>query len=179
MKSECFAMLRAIGLAGTLLLGACANQPAEESPPVEAPALLSVLAYYQSLQRMPIADMARERAAYSAPPAVPGNQLRLAMLLGHPRGPRELGRALGLLDSLLKSSDAAALPLQALARVLADNFSERLKLDGQLDKQGAQLSESQHKAAELQEKLDGLADIERTLPARTRSVRPAKATGIK
>ena len=179
MKSEFAAALRWMGLIFTLLISACANTPTEEQAPAEIPAPLPALVYYQSLQRMPLAEMARERTLYSAQPAVPGNQLRLAMLLGHPRGPRELGRALGLLDGLLKSSDPTALPLQALARVLADNYSERLKLDGQLDRQGAQLSESQHKVIELQEKLDALADIERTLPARARSVRPAKPADLK
>ena len=179
MRRKFAATLRLMGLVSTMLVSACANTPPEEPSPVETQALLPALAYYQSLQRMPLAEMSRERTLYGAQPALPGSQLRLAMLLGHPRGFKELGRAQALLDSLLKSGDQAALPLQPLARVLADNYSERLKLDGQLEKQGAQLSESQRKAVELQEKLDGLADIERTLPVRARSLGPAKPAGLK
>jgi hypothetical protein len=57
--------------------------------------------------------------------------------------------------------------------VLADNYGERQKLEVQADKQGQQLKESQRKALELQEKIDGLTEIERTLPQRPRATRPA------
>ena len=88
------------------------------------------------------------------------------MLLGHPRVQHDLNKALGLLDAVLKSNDPAAVPFHPLARQIADNYLERLKLEGQLDKQGQQLKESQRKVAELQDKLDSLADIERTLTPR-------------
>ncbi len=179
MKRKSIAAPRLIALLSILLISACANTPTEQAPPIEAELLLPALAYYQSLQRMPLAEMSRERTIYAAQPAMPGSQLRLAMLFGHPRGSRELGRAQVLLDTLLKSGDPDALPLQPLARVLADNYGERLKLDAQLDKQGVQLSESQRKAADLQEKLDGLADIERSLPVRARSLRPAIPAGLR
>ena len=94
------------------------------------------------------------------------------MLLGHPRVQQDLGKALSLLDSVLKSTDPAALPFQPLARQIAVIFLERVKLEGQLEKQAQSLRESQRKATELQEKLDSLADIERTLTPRSRAVRP-------
>lgn len=94
------------------------------------------------------------------------------MLLGHPRFQQDLGKAQALLDVILKSADPAAIGLQPLARLIADNYAERIKLDSQLEKQGGQLKDSLRKAAELQEKLDGLADIERTLTPRPRAVRP-------
>jgi hypothetical protein len=105
------------------------------------------------------------------------------MLLGHPRAAQDLNRAVGLLDSLMKSPDPVAQSLFPLARLLADNYNERLKIDAQAEKQGAQLKEqlkeSQRKTLELQEKLNGLADIERTLPPRARTTRPVPATGVK
>lgn len=167
------------------LVGGCALNPPEERPPapLEVPGVLPVLAYYQSLQRMSVADMSRERTALAAQAAGPGNQLRLAMLLGHPRGAQDLNRALGLLDSVLKSPEPSAQSLHPLARLLADNFNERLRLDMQVEKQGTQLKEqlkeSQRKAVELQEKLNGLADIERTLSPRTRTPRSAAPVGAK
>lgn len=167
------------------LLTACASDP----PAVAAPATVNVvtvpnddsgqltaLAYYQSLQRMSPPQLNRERAMMAALPPAPGIQLRMAMLLGHPRGQPDLAKALSLLDAVLKSSDPVAIGLQPLARLLADNFGERQKLEIQLDKQGQQLKESQRKAIELQEKIDGLADIERTLPQRPRATRPGGAT---
>ena len=136
----------------------------------------SALAYYQSLQRMSAAQLGRERAMLAAVPQSPGIQLRMAMLLGNPRGQPDLAKALNLLDAVLKSSDPVAVGLQPLARLLADNFGERQKLEIQFDKQGQQLKDSQRKAAELQEKIDNLADIERTLPQRPRATRPGGST---
>ena len=167
------------------LLTACAGIPPGEHMPisVDLPGVVPVLAYYQSLQRMSLAEMTRERTALGAHPVVPANQLRLAMLLGHPRAAQDLHRALGLLDSVMKSPDPTAQSLSPLARLLADNYNERLRIDTQAEKQGAQLKEqlkkSQRKTLELQEKLNGLADIERTLPPRARTTRPAPIAGGK
>lgn len=131
------------------------------------------------LGRLNAAEMAKERSALAAQQATPNIQIRQAMLLGHPRSGLDSGRALALLEGLLKSSDPAAVELQPLARLLADQYAERLRLDSQLDRQGGQLKESQRKAQELQEsqrkaqelqeKLDSLADIERTLTPPPRS----------
>ena len=167
------------------LLTACAGFPPEEQTPItaEAPGVMPALAYYQSLQRMSVAEINRERAALGAHPSAPANQMRLAMLLGHPRTAQDLNRALGLLDSLIKSPDPVAQSLFPLARLLTDNYQERLKIDAQAEKQGAQLKEqlkeSQRKTQELQDKLNALADIERTLPPRARTTRPAPASGAK
>lgn len=174
-------------LLASLMFGCAIIPPEEHSPaPVEVPGVLAALAFYQSLQRMPTAEMTRERTVLASQSNGPANQLRLAMVLGHPRGPLDLNRALILLDSILKSSDSAAQSLQPLARALADNYNERLRLDGQLDRQGMQLKESQRKveenqrkALELQEKLNSLADIERSLAPRARSSRPTVPVVVK
>lgn len=176
---------RVLVLSFACLLSACAGIPPEEQAPVsvEVPGIVPALAYYQSLQRMSATEMTRERTALGAHPASPANQLRLAMLLGHPRAAQDLNRALGLLDSLMKSPDPVAQSLYSLARLLADNYNERLKIDALAEKQGAQLKEqlkeSQRKTLELQEKINGLADIERTLPPRARTTRPAPLSGAK
>ena len=159
-----------------ILLAGCAATPPAVVP--AAPAAVSddagqlpVLAYYQMLHRMTPAQINRERSVLAALPPTPNNQVRTAMVLGHPRGQQDLAKALALLEGVLKSADPAALGLHPLARLLADNFAERQKLETQLEKQGQQLKESQRKAVELQEKIDSLAEIERTLPQRPRATR--------
>ncbi|MBL0352010.1 MAG: permease [Candidatus Dechloromonas phosphoritropha] len=166
-----------------LLVAGCGLMPA--APPPSTPATsppaavsedgdpLSALAYYHSLQRMTPTQITRERQVLAASTPTPNTQVRIAMALGYPRGQDDLARALILLEAVLKSTDPAAVSLQPLARLLADNYGERHKLEGQLEKQSQQLKESQRKAVELQEKIDGLADIERTLPQRPRATRPA------
>jgi hypothetical protein len=174
---------RAAMIALHMLFAGCAVAPAAVPPSAPAagpPAAagddagpLSALAYYQTLQRMTPAQIAREGKALAALPATPNTQVRTAMVLGHPRGQPDLARALTLLEAVLKSTDPGAVGLHPLARLLADNYGERQKLEGQLEKQGQQLKDSQRKVIELQEKIDDLADIERTLPQRPRATRPA------
>ncbi|MCP5295398.1 MAG: hypothetical protein H6950_11955 [Zoogloeaceae bacterium] len=73
---------------------------------------------------------------------------------------------MGLLESVQRSVDADAIALQPLVRVLVDQYAERLKLGVQADKLGQIARESQRRAEQLQEKLDALAAIERSLPTR-------------
>ena len=165
-----------------MLLAGCVATPPTATPSAVMPTTpaavsddagaLPALAYYQMLQRMTPAQINRERLVLAALPSTPNTQVRTAMVLGHPRGQQDLTKALALLEGVLKSTDPAALGLHPLARLLADNFAERQKLETQLEKQGQQLKESQRKAVELQEKIDSLAEIERTLPQRPRATRP-------
>jgi hypothetical protein len=185
MKNK-FAQVLAFSTA--CLLTACAGFPPDEQiepTPISAkvPQVVPALAFYLSLQRMSATELTRERTALGAHPSLPANQLRLAMLLGHPRAAQDLNRALGLLDSVMKSPDPGAQSLLPLARLLADNYNERLKIDAQAEKQGSQLKEqlkeSQRKSLELQDKLNALTDIELTLPPRARTTRPAPTSGVK
>jgi len=63
--------------------------------------------------------------------------------------------------------------LQPLARLLAEQLQERQRLENtaerltqQLERAGQQLKDSQKQGEQLQEKLDALTEIERTLSAR-------------
>jgi len=170
------------------LTGGCASTPPEATPiepeveapePSPVPSPMHPLSYYQLLSRMTLAELGRERMVLAALPRSPNTQLRLAMLFGYPRAQQDMGRAMAQLDSVLKSKDPAAIALQPLARLLADNYAERQKMEANLDRQGLLLKESQRKATELQEKIDDLADIERTLPARPQAARPARSGGGK
>ena len=164
-----------------MLLSGCAATPPAPTPSAVMPAApatvsddavpLPALAYYQMLQRMTPAQINRERMVLAALPPTPNTQVRTAMVLGHPRGQQDFTKALALLEGVLKSADPAALGLHPLARLLADNYAERQKLETQLEKQGQLLKDSQRKAVELQEKIDSLAEIERTLPQRPRATR--------
>lgn len=165
------------GILFTLAVAGCATVPPGKKPPrAEETTPEAALSYYQGLSRMTPAELGRERMVLVAVQQIPFTQIRMALLLGHPRVQQDLGKALALLDNILKSTDPAAAPFQPLARQIADNYLERQKLESQLEKQGLQLNQqlkdSQRKATELQEKLDSLADIERTLTPRPRTVRP-------
>jgi hypothetical protein len=162
------------GLLAAALLAACASGPAPElaaSPPVtvarvDEAAMLPLLGHLQLLQQMSPQELQRERGVLAAMPPTPATQVRLAMVLGQVRGPTDLFRALGLLDAVLKSREPAAASLHPLTRVLASQYRERLRLETQNEKLLQQLKDSQRRSSELQEKLDALTDIERSLPVR-------------
>jgi hypothetical protein len=103
-----------------------------------------------------------------AVPQTPYTQVRLAMLLGHPRVQQDLGKAGAARQraQVQRPGGAALSPCPSGGRQL----SRTPEAGGQLDKQGQQLKDSQRKIGELQDKLDSLADIERTLTPRPRAV---------
>ena len=99
--------VRAAIVALLLLLAGCSVAPASAppAPPATAPltgppaagedaGALSALAYYQTLQRLTPAQIARERQVLAALAPGPNTQVRIAMVLGHPRGQPDLARAL-------------------------------------------------------------------------------------
>ena len=151
-------------------LAGCASAPPTAvfpSPEERASALDAALEYRQTLVGMSGNELARERSELAARNADPEAQMRLALLHLLPRqGNVELARPLALLESVLKSSRPGALALQPLARLLVEQLNERQRLEGALDRQAQQLKESQKKVLELQEKIDRLAEIERSLPQR-------------
>lgn len=160
------------------LLAACAAPtpaPVRETPltpsmanvvMVNEMAMLPLLGYAQLLNRMSAQEQSRERTVLATIPKTPTSQLRMAMLLAQPRGPVDLTKALALLEGVLKSSDPTAVSLYPLAQTLATQYSERLKLDNQNEKLTQQIKEIQTSNTELQDKLNALADIERSLPVR-------------
>ncbi|MDR1996175.1 permease [Azonexus sp.] len=168
-----------------LLAAGCVQAPVPVSsePTVEIPGAVPLLTYYQSLGHLNTAELARERSLLATLPAGPANQIRLAMVVGHPLGQADTAKALALVEQTLRSSEPAAVELHPLAQMLADQYGERLRLDnerlrldserlrqeGLLERQGQLLKESQRKAQELREKLNSLADIERTLSPRPRA----------
>lgn len=132
----------------------------------------AALRYNQGLSRLTPTELARERSVLVTVSQTPFTQVRMALLLGHPRVQQDLSKGLALLESVLKSSEPAAISFHPLARQISENYQERMKLESQLEKQGQQLKESLRKNTELQEKLDSLANIEQTLIPRPRAVGP-------
>ena len=161
-------------LCAAALLSACATppMPAEELPPavavalIDETAMLPLLDYSQRLQRMSPQELQGQRAVLEELPSTPATDLRLAMLLAQPRGPLDLVRALRLLQAVLSAGEPAALSVHPLARTLATQYRERLQLVRQRARLRLQLQDSEQRGDELQDKLDALTAIERSLPVR-------------
>ena len=177
-----------LGLFSAITLAACTTPPrmtqdaasvpvvmaADKGTRIDEGAMLPLLGYCQLLLRLTPQELARERSMLAAIPQTPAAHVRTAMLLGLTRTPADLARAQSLLETLLKSTDPADVSLFPLARLLASQYNERQKIQMQNEKLtaqsellGQQLKDSLRRSADLQEKLDALASIERSLPVRS------------
>ena len=147
------------------LIAGCAGLPGQEeqSPapwvhagvPQPGTSAESLLLYYQHVRKMPVADQAKEheaaRQTYARSRADP-NRVRLAMMLSIPgTGFGDDARALELLEPVSKNANGQ---LQGLAYLLTTQLQERRRLDAN--------------AQSLQQKLDALKTLERSLLERKR-----------
>lgn len=151
-----------------LLLAACSTLPAPEelsAPKIEEPLarpclpheeapVRAMLAFYASNARSP-APPTRERGIAGDPYLL----MRQAIQYGQGR-PANLYKAQSALDAVMRSTHPAAPNLAPLARLLHEQYGERLRLE-------QQLRDTERRGDQLQEKLDALTAIERSLPARS------------
>lgn len=169
---------RALFLTAVLQMTGCALETSRPVPiAISEPGAGAALSYYQGLLRMTPGELARERNILTALPPSAFTQLRTAMLLGLPRWSPDLPRGLSLLEAILKSQEPAASNLQPVARLLADSYAERIRLETQTERQMLINREAARRQQELQEKLDGLAGIEHSLRGRGRQTRPTTGGG--
>lgn len=132
-----------------------------------------LLAYHQNLKALAPAELAREMTELNAQPRTPALALRKAMVLSMSRAGNDLALAQIHLDTVLSSTDPQAEALKPLARLLGTQWSEQRRLSEALDKLNAQARDSQRKTEQLNEKLEALKTIERTLPASPATPGPA------
>lgn len=173
---------------------ACPEPPAVTPEPVSSPepadcdcpdkrdeSLESLWIFHRATRSLSPAALARERAAVVNGAVTPLAALQQALLASRPPG-GNLPRSLSLLDAVVNTEHREARPLQPVARMLAEQLLERQRLEAtnerltlQLERTGQQLKESQRQADQLREKLEALAEIERTLPGRPPAAAPAEA----
>lgn len=126
-----------------------------------------LLAYQEQLRQLPAAELGaeltRQNAALAASGNAPAVTLELALVLAQTRNPADTQRALGLLEPIARNPTPEQQPWQGLARLLLARVAEQRRLEDQLERQAAQLRESQRNVQQLNEKLEALKAIERSL----------------
>lgn len=125
-----------------------------------------LIAYHGRLSDGDGAELQHARRSLVEPADTPLEQVRQAIVLSHPRAPADLARALALLDAVLVNGDDDARALHGIARMLSNEVRARQRLGQQVERAGAQLEAAEVARAQLQQKLDALTEIERSLPAR-------------
>lgn len=95
----------------------------------------------------------------------PKTQMQLALVLLQIREPVETARALGLLQRVATSAESGASGYKALAYLLIDNLITTRRLEDNLERTSQQLRESQRRIDVLNERLDAMRAIERSMNA--------------
>lgn len=179
-------MYRLAGGACALLLSACASAPAPAPPsvalcpPAPLPALVAepavneLLRYQAGLRQLPAAELSKSLLELNKQDNSAYTILRRAMLLAALKGPGDLGRAQALLDGAAQAAAPDEQQLKPLAQFLSASYADARRQDETADKLNQQLREGQRRHEQLNDKLEALKNIERTL-----SVRPTPAPGAK
>lgn len=169
----------AVVVPASLPMAPAAEPPREAdlqaSPPVpEASQVTQVLAYADRVQRMAPADLAREITRLGDAEGTPAaSPLHLALALAQTRQPVDTARALALVQRLLGHGDGATQVLHPLARLLEARLLQQRRLEEQLDRQAQQLRDAQRRTEQLNERLEAVRAIERSLTARPPATPPA------
>ncbi len=177
-------MRRLFGLIACLALAACSLNPVKPPAPQPLPPPVAVvevepppppprpdevgplLNYHQSLRRMTQGELVKELSGLGLQQRSPRVAVQMGMVLMLTRGGGDLARAQALLDSVATAADSDDAPLKPLAQMLSSNCAEARRLAEHADKLALQQKDNQRRIEQLNDMLEGLKTIERTLPAR-------------
>ncbi len=166
-------------IATTPLVIAAAPSPVREPIEAATPSDLAsrrALADHEQLRNLPPNELAQEIVRLSALPPAPDTSIDLAMALLLTRNGGEQNRAIGLIEPLAKGAKPESEPWQPIARLLLARLQELRRLEDLLDRRNQELRDSQRDVKQLNEKLEALKAIERSLaPRPTSSAAPGAA----
>jgi hypothetical protein len=142
-----------------------------ETPPVPD-VITALLSYADRLHALSPADLATEIATQGDPGNAALRQMQLALALMHLRQPADTARALGLVQRVIAHPGPESLPLKPLARLLANRLVDQRRLEDNVERQAQQLRESQRRIDQLNERLEAMRAIERSLTTRPPAAAP-------
>jgi hypothetical protein len=133
---------------------------------VEAPGhpVEMVLAYADLLRRLPPAELPQEIDRLAVGDESPVRVMQLAMALAQSRVAANTVRAQALLQRVLGQDEAQARSLHPMARLLLAQLAETRRAEEQIERQAQQLRDAQRRITQLNERLEAVRTIERSLP---------------
>ena len=168
-----------------IVLGGCrifapAQHPAAESPVEPTPPsgqhqeicrcgdsdVDELLSYHHAVRQMNPAEISKTLAGLNRPNPTARVLVQKAMLLANLHGSGDLQRAQTLLEQVLSSTKADAERLKPLAGLLNSTYGEWRRLDDNADKLAQQVRDEQRRTEQLNDKLEALKNIERSLQTR-------------
>lgn len=134
-------------------------------PPPPAPAVV-LLDEADRLRALSVPDLAQEISRLGAADGTPQRQVLLAIALAQTRVPSDLQRAQGLLARVLENGGDDARTLHPLARLLAAQYNEQRRADDAAERQTQQLRDAQRRIDQLNDRLEAMRAVERSLSTR-------------
>ena len=131
-----------------------------------------LLGYHEQLRQMSAADLGNEitrlNAIVSANTAAAptGAVLELALALSQQHNGGDVARAVQLLESVVKAGAPELQPWQPMARLLLARIAEQRRLEDAFNREAAQRRDQQRTLQQLNEKLEALKAIERSMTTR-------------
>lgn len=138
----------------------CPVAGARKPTPIDA-----LMAYHGAVRKLAGSEQLRA-STLNAPGEGVFMRMCQAIVLSVPGAGADLQRAWTLLRAVLAAEDGDAVAVRPLARMLAEDVQERLRLARVIERLDARLLANERARATLQKKLDALTEIERNLPAR-------------
>jgi hypothetical protein len=121
------------------------------------------IGYHDRVRSMSPAELQQEVQRIGDPAQSFKATMELSVVLGLTRNPSDVQRAIGLLDNLLRSPAPEAADWLPWARLLRSRYGEQRRVEDQLEKQTQALRESQRKLEQVNQQLEAVKAIERSL----------------
>lgn len=142
------------------------DTPAQPRPLPLLEPVRSLLAYTDRLRAMSGTELSTEITRLGEPGEVLMTQMQLALALLQTHLPSDTARAQALLQKAVAGSGGETPSLQAFARLLVARTAEQRRLEDTVDRQNQQLRDSQRRIDQLNERLEAMRAIERSLTSR-------------
>jgi len=141
-----------------------ASAPAPTAAPERDQLLAAAVDYADRVRALPAPELGQEiqRLGDTAYAPLPATQLALA--LGKSRTNANTARAQSLLQRVIADPAPEAQALQPFARLLSAQIADQRRADEQAERQAQQLREAQRRIEQLNDRLEAVRAIERSLP---------------
>lgn len=150
-------------------------EPQAEEPARPGANIAVLLELHERLRALPPAELAAHITAQGDPGNVPQRLMELGLALSNTHQPPDTARALGLMQRVVSHPSPDSVPLKPLARLMAARLLDQRRLEEAIDRHSQQLRESQRRIDLLNERLEAMRAIERSLIPRP----PTSGSGLR
>lgn len=141
-----------------------ADNPAPPPPAGAAHPVEAAIAFAERVRILAPSELAQEVQRLGDTSYTPLRGTQLALALAQTRTPASATRAQSLLQRVLADASTEARGLHGFARLLSAQLAEQRRAEEQAERQAQQLRDAQRRIEQLNDRLEAVRAIERSLP---------------